>query len=219
MTLGEIKVETLKLLFANGENEIQPIDNVGNGSAMTLGDAALDNQFRDYLLKIPGAINRCYAELEAEKVVPAKRLVLLSFAEENAANMEIDLDEVSGLTDYDDIQRLTVRNGMEYDAYAQYELEGKVLILPFVRKGDTVTMIYYHALARITSTTGADTVIGLPDKIAALIPYYCKFDIYREDNATEADKAYQVFRAGIELVKQNGSYGYQSSVDRTTWGV
>lgn len=216
MTLGEVKIEALKLMFANGENELSV--NGSGTSAMTIQQAQNDNQFRDYLLKITGAINRCFAELERQKLVPAKRKVLVSLAEENEYNKEIDLSTLEGLSDFEDVQRVTIRNGMEYDANASYQREGNVLILSFVRRGDTVAMIYYPAIARVTSTSDNTAEIGLPDKIASMIPYYCKFDIYREDNPTEADKAYQVFLAGIEGLKQGDAYGYQSSVDRISWG-
>lgn len=216
MKLGTIKIEALKLMFANGYDELT-IDNYdnqdsGNGSsALDLIEAAGNSQYRDYLNNMNGSINRCFSVLEARKVLPVKRAVLVANADVTEYGKEIDISTVN---DLDDIQRVTVRNERGYDTASDYDTEADTMILPFVHEGDKVTLIYYPRLERLTQTADNTQELEIPDKIATLIPYYIKYDLFREDDASEANTALRWFEESLAQIAQRQE-SHQSSVDTT----
>ena len=220
MKLGTIKIEALKLMFANNDDELT-IDNRDNGAggsaALDLNEASIDPQYRDYLNNMNGAINRCYSILEARKVLPTKRVVLL--AEGNAfaqANAEFSL---SSITDIDDIKRVTLRNQNGYMPSADYYTEGDTLVLPLLPADCAVALIYYPTLPRLTQTADNTQEIPVPDKIAAIIPYYVKYDLFREDSESEANTALRRFEETLSEITERAET-YQSSVDSVVgyWG-
>ena len=220
MKLGTIKIEALKLMFANNDDQLV-ISNRGNedpdGTApIDLTQAAADPQYRDYLNNMNGSINRCFSVLEARKILPTKRVVLLEEAEQNEYGKEIDL---STITDLDDVQRVTARGRNGFSSAVDYDMEADTMILPFVRAGDTVAMIYYPQLARLTQTADDNAELPIPDKIATLIPYYVKYDLFREDDASEANAALRRFEESLSEITER-TESYQSSVDHTVgfWG-
>lgn len=220
MKLGTIKIEALKLMFANNDDELS-IDNHDNNdpngvAPLDLTEAAADPQYRDYLNNMNGSINRCFSILEARKVLPTKRAVLIEDAAQNEYGKEIDL---SAIADLDDIQRVTVRNRNGYATAVDYDTEADTMILPTVRAGDTVALIYYPRLSRLTQTADNTQELPIPDKIATIIPYYVKYDLFREDDESEANTALRRFEESLaEITERAGSY--QSAVDHVVgfWG-
>ena len=67
MKLGEVKIEALKIMFADYTDDIA-IDN--------LGDLKTDENYGRYVNSMPGAINRCFSRLEDSNAVPVKKFVL-----------------------------------------------------------------------------------------------------------------------------------------------
>ena len=68
MTLGEIKIESLRLLFAG---------NLGYGLNENGLNALLsDDNYNVYLYAMTGAINRCFADLESKGATPIESMVL-----------------------------------------------------------------------------------------------------------------------------------------------
>lgn len=219
MRVGEIKIEALKLMFANNGEQLT-IDNSNNGengsAILDLAEAAGDQQYADYLNNMDGAINRCFGVLEARKVVPARRHVLVESAEEYADEMEFDFppqDSNEEDVPVDDVQRVTIRGSAHYVPSCDYVVEGdKLIVWNRVRPGDKVSMIYYPVVPRLPMTDGDDAEVPLPEKIASLIPYYVKFDLFREDDAAEANTALQMFERGVsELTAMQANH--QTSVD------
>lgn len=211
MKLGTIKIESLKLMFANNDDELT-IDNkdniLGGSAALDLNEAALDSQYRDYLNNMNGSINRCFTLLESKKILPKKRITLISPASSDQINFEYDLSTV---IDLDEIDRIVVqRNDRIYDS--DYLIEGSTLILPYVEKGDVVRMIYYPLLTRLTQTSDNTADIPIPDKIAVLIPYYVKYDLFREDSESEANESLGQFMRMLEMIT-NTNDSHQTSVD------
>ena len=72
-------------------------------------------------------------------------------------------------------------------------------------------MIYAPRRKRVTTGTADDEEIALPDKIACLIPYFIKGDLFREDEPAEAADARNLFEASIEAI-DNGIKRRQTSV-------
>lgn len=202
MTLGEIKIETLKLMFTNLDHDI---------AVDTLEMNKLDENYRAYLINMPGAINRCFSSLEEKRVLPS-RSKLLNFTDGLASGLywRYDLNKIS---DFFDIERIVRQsdNG-DYDGDYEWRREANMLVfkrdwwwhrepdmLEPVRKEDaTYTLIYKPRLNRITSSTSNDTELGIPDYIASYIPYFLKGELYRDDEPNEASEARNWYEQAME---------------------
>lgn len=213
MKLGTIKIEALKLMFANNDDELT-IDNSDNEGAsgtapVDLTEMESNPQYRDYLNNMNGSINRCFSVLESSKVLPTKRVVLISDSETTEYGKEVDL---SSIEDMDDICRVSLRNDYGYDPTVDFHTEGDTLILPLVRTGDTVSLIYYPTLARLTQTADNTQELDIPNKIATIIPYYIKYDLFREDDVSESNAALRMFEDSLSLIHRR-TETYQGSTD------
>lgn len=187
MTLGEIKIETLKLMFTNLDNDIR-VD--------TLGVNLLDENYRDYLINMPGGINRCFSSLEEKRVLPS-RSMQLNFTDGLASGSywRYDLNKIS---DFFDIERIVRESDDgEYDGDYEWRREANILVLANDEDA-TYTLIYKPRLARITSSTSNDTELGIPDYIASYIPYFLKGELYRDDEPNEASEARNWYEQAME---------------------
>lgn len=187
MKLGEIKIEALRLMFAN-VGEILDAD--------FLLQYKDDERFRDYLDNMPGSINRCFAEIEKRGVVPSKT-VPLTDGTSNGYSVRFDLSEIE---DFGTVDRLISENKWFYDPAHAYRMEGNTLVVDSPSSGEEYTLLYKPCLIRVSATTGEDTEIALPDMIAVAIPYYIKGDLYRDDEPNEASEARNWFEAALDSI-------------------
>ena len=72
MKLKDIKLETLRIMGVTA---------VINDEDLTR--LAADEECKDYMAYMPGAINRCFSNLEGRDVLPIKRAVLSPFSGES----------------------------------------------------------------------------------------------------------------------------------------
>ncbi len=183
MKLGDIKVEALKLMFINVRDDID-IEN--------LDVLARNETYRDYLINMPGAINRCFASIEEKRVLPSKSRTLQR-SEARVSGRFVRFDLVFPLiSDFFDIDRIVKETSEgDYDGDCDYTMEGNTLVLDRYEEDDgiTYTVIYKPKIPRITSTNSNYADIGVPDNIAAYIPYFIKGDLYRSDEPDEAGEA------------------------------
>lgn len=186
MTIGEIKLEAMNLMFARNES---------------LEVLEQDENYRDYMYNLTGAINRCFSSIEEKRVLPTKSKVLtngvLSGTWLRFAHNDLDID------------RITFESDEEYVGSVPFDVEGDSIIVE--NKEGTYRLIYYPSIARVLLFTPNDTVIDIPDSIACAIPYYVKGDLYRDDEPDEADKARAFFETAVSQV-QRKSEGMQSKV-------
>ena len=82
-----------------------------------------------------------------------------------------------------------------------FALEGNNIVLFDTDQGDRFKVVYKPKITRVSSTTGDDEKIDVPDNIAAHIPYYVKGDLFRDDEPDEADKARVWFETALSAVK------------------
>lgn len=195
MTLGEIKIEALKIMFVDIETDYESED---------IEILENDEYCKDYLVNMPGAINRCFANMEGRGALPSRSLVLPSDAG----------DTFGGKTRYDlsalisDCQRIerVVKEDEDggYDGSVQYFKEGGTLVLSELSEGERYIVIYKPSLERIRSFTPNDTVINIPDTLAALIPYFIKSELLREDEPDEAQEARNWYEGAIlEMIPES----------------
>lgn len=177
MTVGDIKIEALRLMFA----ELDPLIN-----AESVSDYENSDTIGTYLAAMPGSINRCLSNITSRRILPEKsKNLLLSDDEQRMGSYRFDL---SGMDDFYDVSRVTVQSEQRYDGNAPYRMEGKTLVLLNPCDDATVTLLYYPRLALVKPYENTKE-LDIPDEIAAVIPYFIKGEVYREDEINDAGEA------------------------------
>ena len=225
MTYGEIKIESLKLMFVNAQDVI---------SEDWLEVYEDDETYRSYLDNMRGAINRCFATIEEKRVLPT-RSKTLSVSDGNASGAFIRFDLSKLLGDFFDLDRVIMETDAgEYIADCDYRREGNVLVLPISHKlnkdtnelepcfdGVMYTAVYSPKIQRIGIGASKDLEISdIPEHIAAYIPYYVKGELFRDDEPNEAAEAMNQFEQRIsEIAERTVSKSNQvtSIYSQTEW--
>ena len=207
MKLGELKIETLMLIFPSISIDVD----TENGEALNdaLSDLKADPNYCDYLSAMTGAINRCFTNLESKGVLPLRYTTFSSadFTLE-ADRLSLDISEIKGK-----IERVDFRNLWERKENCDFTLEGDRLTIEDRREG-VYTVVYEAEIPRIKNITGANYIIDLPDKITSLMPYFIKSEVIRTDDGDEASSARSLYEAGIaEIVNSSNRYGNQGAVE------
>ena len=184
MKVGKIKIEALRLMFA----DLDPLISPNN-----ISDYETDDQYGDYLSAMTGSINRAINDIVSRKILPEKelevplgsgsrrgitlRLNLGAYLEDNGKNNDIyDISRVIRETDYD------------YDGAYPYRMEGKVMVLLAPDETAHYTILYYPKIKPVEEYENTRD-LKIPDEIAALIPYFVKGELYRQDEAGDASEA------------------------------
>lgn len=206
MTYGEIQIEALRLLFANG---VEYLDETG------LADYRRDERYRDYCQMMAGAVNRALADLEARHVL---------------MEMQVEpekLGERAGMAVYErpagceTIDRVVIwADGELLSANAEYVQNGGTIYVP-AHDEALVMFVYQPRPRRVTDNTGDDEVIGVPPALAALIPYYVAGDLDRQEEPERAAGMRQLWEAGVaQYAAGRGEGGHQELVrDAVSGGV
>lgn len=192
MKYGELKIECLKLMFIHDGVDIHSDD---------LPSYERDENFRFYLASMPGAINRAFSRIEERRVVPSKsRTFRYNEWTVSGSFMRFDL---SRIRDFFDVERLVYEDTSgAYNGHASYEIEGDTIVLPYYAESDGIkyTLVYKPKLTRVNSYTESDTEIALPEGIAAILPYYVKGDLFRDDEPDEASEARNWFEQALDEI-------------------
>lgn len=190
MKLGEIKIEALKLMFANYNHDITIAD---------IGQYYLDETYGSYLINMPGAINRCLSVIENKDILPSKRKVLEPSMGLASGNF-IRFDLFAIIPDLYLIDRI-VREGEngEYCGNYEYQLEGDNLVL--VNDNAKYIVVYKPQAERITQDSADEVELDIPNNIACHIPYFIKGDLFREDEPNEASEARNWFEQAMAEIQ------------------
>lgn len=190
MTLGDIKIETLKIMFSNVDHDIV---------ASELENLIHDDRYRGYLLNMTGALNRCMSSIEEKRVLPLKSAVLNDLESiVTASCVKYNLDNIS---DFYDVDRVIYESADgEYVGECEYRVDGNLLVLKKREDPeDTYTLLYNPSLERVSSTNEYNTPLsGIPDSIASYIPYFLKGELFREDEPNEAGEARNWYEQAME---------------------
>ncbi len=193
MNLGEIKIETLKLMFLNMNQDI---------IIEKLKTYSMDETYKSYLINMPGAINRCFSNIEEKRVLPSKTKQL-NIANGTASGSFLRFDLGLLIGDFYDIERIVREtDDGDYNGNFEYQREGNTIVLEKCEAGDgiTYTVIYKPRLTRVTSSTSDTDELGIPDNIASNIPYFLKGELYRDDEPNEASEARNWYEAAMEEI-------------------
>lgn len=211
MKLGEIKLEALRLMSVYSDTNLPQDDTASLAGDDTCGA---------YLCNMPGAINRCMADMERREVLPLRALTLtratLFATHAPAENPENALSDASAgpwATEEDGLLRLSLaaclpagahlvrvaREGRAgYERCVRTEREGDTLLLPAPGDDERLTLIYRAAAPRVSAVTPDSTELDLPERLAAAVPYYIKGDLFRADEPNEAGEARNFYEAAME---------------------
>ena len=180
MTLGEIKIESLRLMFAG---------NLGYGLNENGLNALLsDDNYNVYLYAMTGAINRCFADLESKGATPIKSMVL------RRDHLTDGVFDLTAIEEYSSLDSVTDKDGRN----VEFVKKGNYLYPPPLLSDEDYCVIYYHVgIPRIGEGTGNSEQIILPDELARLIPYFIKGEVYREEDPNEAGEARNWYEQGV----------------------
>ena len=192
MKYGDIKIEALKLMFVNMGDDI---------TLDKLDTYEHDDTYRAYLVNMPGSINRCFSVLENKGVIPSE-VKSLAASDGVASGAFIRFDLSSVIENFNDIDRIIseTSNG-EYCGDCEYRTEGNVLVLERYDDDEiTYTVLYRPTIPRVESLTDNEWEVPIPENLAALIPYFIKGDLYRDDEPNEASEARNWFETSLEEI-------------------
>ena len=199
MTLGEIKSEALKLMFAEvGELCEADID--------TLKDSA---DYGVYIRRMNGSINRALGRIENAGAVPYK-IYRLKEEEAETSYYYAKYDLPALVPDFNRFERLVREMGYSYNGNAAYCMEGNnVLVLPRMKFNESYTVIYSPRVKRVGEDDPGDSVIDLPEDVLSIIPYFIKGDIFEEEEPNLAINAIALFEKYLmTLAKKQESQIY-----------
>lgn len=193
MKLGEIKIEALKLMFADYARDM---------SVENLSNLKEDENYATIINSMPGAINRCFGRFEDSKVVPLK-VTALEKSEGASGYGRIRFD-LSQIPDFLFIDRIVYEDEKTYEGNCEYIMETNyVIVLP--ERAGSYTLVYVPSIDRVTSGTAEDTEIALPKRLCEIMPLFIKGDLYQEDEPSIAAESRNLFEASLESFNQENT--------------
>lgn len=192
MKIGEIKKEALRLMFsAVGDEEIAVVE----------GDAEL----AVYLSAMTGSINRALGDLEMRRVLPLQRRMIAPDEWEIMGDVYL-MTPPPEECPYEAVRLLRTSDGSELPL----GFEGGVLTTRGLSVGEPCVLIYRPHLRRISPWENDGELEGVPNEVAALIPYFIKGELFREDDPNEAGEARNWYEAALERL---GGLAEERSMD------
>lgn len=189
MKVGDIKIEAIKLMFANYSFDMD---------ISSLQTMISNENYGSYIVNMKGSIARALDRIENACVVPTKVYTIKN--EDTIFNKYHIRFDLSKIEDFFAIDRISAEysNG-EYDGSVSYELEGNELILN--NANAQYRIIYYPKIKTIDDSIEDTDDIWIPDNIARLIPYFIKGDLYQEEEPNLAADARNIFEACLDDLK------------------
>lgn len=197
MTLAEIKIQALKLMFASYDYIV----------AENIADYYSDTNLNDYLYKMDDSINRCFDRLLQDDLAPKKVVDLADLTtEDDGYYITLDLKTITDLYALDRV--IYTYNGY-YESNCEYFLEGDTLML--FSKNGTYKLVYTKTMPYIDDSVADSDTIELQPELLRLIPYFIKGELYEEDDANIAGNAMNIFEARLMTIKKK-SANHQTKV-------
>lgn len=191
MTLGEIKIEALKLMFTNINDDIDEYN---------IAHYYDDENYKGYLYGMNGSINRCFGRIEERKVLPPKTRQLQA-SEGEASNKYIRYNLDALISDFNAIDRIIYEgNNGEYIADHDFMTEGNTLVVDNKVDKGVYRVVYKPSIKRLTLGADDNAIIDIPDSIASIIPYYVKGDLFRDDEPNEASESRNWFEQALNEI-------------------
>ena len=204
MTLGDIKAQALQLMGTFEEDV----------AADNVDDYAEDENWAPLLRQMWSAVNRCMADLEAKRVLPLGRSPLPAPTGKGMWR-RFRYDGIRGL--FEPVRVVVETNDSVDDDHPFLLEDGGTLRINDYDDTAEYAVLYRPALPRLTVNSGNDTVIPVPEVLAAAIPYFVKSEVYRVDEPAEAAEARNFYEAAVEQYAAGMEIARQGSV-HTVYG-
>lgn len=201
MKIGDIKAEALRLMFVTGTQDIgaEQIDDL----------ITADDPLSHYLLAMTGSINRALADIEQRLLIRSRSVTIPKLQSGDGLVRYFD---TATIPDFLSVDYVTYRDAQGYDGDVAYTMDGGILALPEAE--GTYTLLYRPSLTRLTSSYGNDKELtGIPDRVACLIPYYIKGDLFSEDEPGAAAEARNWYEASVSLLELKDDGRKQNRVE------
>ncbi len=191
MTLGEVRREALRLMFAGYEDILEE---------MTFSELYQNERYQPYVMGIDMGVNRAVSYLSSQNLLPTVYRTGVAW---RLPSGDVGLDtgafvpavgKVSGVEDE------------EMDGVA-FHTEGTTLVVPFSYEGRPLRVRYSPKWVRVDNMTPDDYELPLSDEVAALLPYWVKSELYEEENPSAARLARSYFLEGADRLRQNDGEG------------
>ncbi len=225
MKIGEIKLESLRLMNANDEDlNIVNLDNYRQ-----------DDRYRDYLDRMPGAINRAISRFMTYKVLPTKTVeVKPSQGETLKQFLKFNLKNI--ISDFGSLERIiyiyervvpniefqTITDGVILIPFSSsYIFKGEAKSFPEsavagvaynvggvckywngnnweeVSEEEIFNIEYTPNVAPVSVSTDNNTELDIPESLARIIPYFVKADLYEQDEPELSATARNIFESAL----------------------
>ena len=207
MKLGELKLEALIMLLPSAELLCD------SENDETLREKLLelrgDSNYSDYLISMPGAFNRCFASLESKGVVPLKHCeIQRDTLEEIGGCLYLDLSKIKDLGTAKSIYCCSERSTPRKCDFSAF---GSGVLIKNFKEGRLI-LEYSPVIKRVTNITADTGTIDLPEDVLALIPYFIKSELLREENEKEASVARNIYESMAKELSDKRA-GYQATVE------
>lgn len=196
MTIGDIKIQTLKLMFINGSTNIKVEDLFRLYNAPNCSN---------YLVNMDESINRCFSDIETKNVLPNK-----SYKLNLKSNINVEINLKNTIKDFRKFIRLSPDD-------IDYCYKDDILFIPYIYVPHKV--VYSPKIKRITVETNDHMVLDITDNIACLIPYFVKSELYRDDEPNEASEARNWYEQQMESVLEDKYSTLEQLVENTFAGM
>lgn len=226
MNLGEIKLESLRLMNAND----------GRLTIEHLEDYMVDEQYKDYLDRMDGAINRAVSRMTMFNAIPSISVEIKpSQAKVFKQYLKLNLKEI--IPNYEKLVKVIyiyerVVPNIPYESLVEgeilipysssYNLKGMVKELPQKamvgdayhidgscmawngRKWEEITeeesfvIEYIPKIETIKETTDNLMELPMPDTLARIIPYFVKAELYEIEEPNASAMARNIFENALQ---------------------
>ena len=178
MTVGQIKIEALRLMFAA---DLDPLISPKN-----IADHETDDQYGDYLTAMTGSINRAINDIVSRRILPEQALEIpAGTGSTRYGNRRLNLAQHPEIYD---VSRVIAESDRGYDGAHPFRMEGRTVLLLGADAEASYTLLYYPRIKEV-QTWENERELEIPDEIASVIPYFIKGELYRQDEAGDASEA------------------------------
>ncbi len=206
ITIGDVKVAALKLMFTNYSDKITSLD---GDMCDNIANLEYDAEYGKYLVNMDESINRALLRLSAVGALPLKTHTFEMYKGKKAER--INLSEK--ITDFYRLIKVIKETSDSYESDYRYDLETDTVIrIPAQEEDCEITLVYEPQESIITDeTSNKDTFSNVPDELAVLIPYFVKSELFEEEQPEFAAQARNLFESSI-ADRINSAYQNQKVV-------
>lgn len=201
MKFGELKIECMAVMDELNENIT--LENLDNFEA--------DESYQDLFLRMPGSINRAMDRIANRKKLPLKSAILTNGTTQGGF-VVFDLSEVDK---YRSLKRVSFTDTFSYIPSVEYIIEGKTLMISRCYSGGVLRIVFYPTAPSITSSTGDNDEIDLPEELVHIIPYYVKSDLMAREEPELASLARNKFESALDEINLDSEDSFGLSIEKT----